>query len=79
MLTVSNKIGIYISEAQTEIELKCFQTFKMNTWIFLLNFLCGKGGAGPLGEVKVKAIHEKGDLVLREQLRSPTGDKPSES
>lgn len=51
----------------------------MNTWIFLLNFLCGKGGAGPLGEVKVKAIHEKGDLVLREQLRSPTGDKPSES
>ena len=79
MLTISNKGGIYISEVQTEIELRCFQTFKMNSWIFLLNFLCGKGGVGPPGEVKMKAIHGKEYLVLREQWRAPRGDKPSET
>lgn len=51
----------------------------MNSWIFLLNFLCGKGGVGPPGEVKMKAIHGKEYLVLREQWRAPRGDKPSET
>ena len=50
----------------------------MNSWIFLLNFLCGEGAVGPTGEVKMKAIDRKEYLVLSEQLSSPTGDKPSE-
>ena len=50
----------------------------MNSLIFLLNFLCGEGAVGPTGEVKMKAIHRKKYVILREQLSSPTGDKPSE-
>lgn len=44
----------------------------------LLNFLCGKDGAGPPGEVKRKVICGNEYIVLREQLRSPGGDKASE-
>lgn len=50
-----------------------------NEWLeFLLNFLCGKDGAGLPEEVKIKEIRGKGYIVLREQLRSPRGDKPRE-